>query len=252
MFHIKVPVRVGLGRLIYNMIDISNELENAKTADVLTFIVSAFLLVVLDHVINPVVKAKVKVVVPSNLILTFIACMVSYSLDLHAKFDIAVVGTVSSVPPTPPLKQLWYVRQRSETFNDSLLQAVMVFSISFSMAMLMEKLHDFELDFNRELIAYGMCNLGSSFVSLQTSCTSPYRTNVLSNCGTKTTFHGIPTAVVLLCTLILLADTFRPLPLATLAAIIIVNTSYFVKEVWSFGSLVVVGNKALISPLMVK
>ena len=210
--------------LVLTLVDIGEELKNSKTADAMTFAVSISLLLLMNLVINPAIKAKVKVVLPSNLILAFIGCVVSYSLDLHAKFGIAVVGPISSEPLATKLPPLTDLKLSKSILYDSLLQAVIVFTMSISMAMLMEKLHDYELDINKELIAYGMCNLCSSFFEVQSSCTSPNRTKVLSSCGAKTTFNGISTVLVLLCTVTVLEDTFQSIPLATLAAMVIVGT----------------------------
>ncbi|RUS81055.1 hypothetical protein EGW08_011174 [Elysia chlorotica] len=230
VFHIKVPVQSGFGRLVRNLIYVAKSLGKSNFADTAVCIVSGTTLLFIDKSLNPNMRAKIGWTLPSNLVLVILGCVISYVLDLKSSWKIAVVGPVKGALPTPG-----FPIHDSSVFTgilyDSLLHAVIVFTVSISMAMLMEKMHGFELDANKELIAYGMCNLFSSFFTVQTSSASPPRTMVLNQSAVKTTFNGLPTALVLLASVTFLSSVFEPLPLATLAAMIIVAVFDVLKQV---------------------
>ena len=226
-------MRSGYGKLVFTLMDIAKELKHSRVADAVACILSISFLVTMEEVINPAVKSKAKFILPSNLILVLIGCLVSHFLNLHDNLDIAVVGPIAGELPVPELPHVTDLNLFTEIIKDSLVQAVIVFTMSISMAMLMEKLHSYELEPNKELIAYGMCNLCSSFFAVQSSSVSPPRTMVLSSSGAKTTLNGIPTVLVLLCSVTFLAGMFQPLPLATLAAMVIVATIGILKQVRS-------------------
>ena len=223
-------MRSGFGKLPRTLVDVTSNFSNTNLADTAVCIVSATTLVVMDRALNPNIKAKVGVSLPSNLILVILGCFVSYVLNLQGTLKIAVVGPITGEFPTPSLP-LMDLSVFSGVLHESVLQAVIVFTMSISMAMLMEKIHGYNLDANQELIAYGMCNLFSSFYTVQASSVSPPRTMVLSNSGARTTMNGLPTVLVLLGSVTFISNMFEPLPLATLAAMIIVAVIDILKQV---------------------
>lgn len=77
------------------------------------------------------------------------------------------------------------------------------------------------VDATQEIIALGCCNLLGCFVSSMPVTGSFTRTAVNSASGSRTPFGGIVTGVLVLLSIGFLTDTFRYIPKATLAAIII-------------------------------
>ncbi|GFO49369.1 sulfate transporter, partial [Plakobranchus ocellatus] len=221
VFHIKIKAYSGLGKLVFTVIDVMNGLRNTNIADTIVCIVSASELLSMNYFINPKLKELFGFMLPSNLFLVIAASVLSYIFNLHAAWNIAVVGKFDTSLPMPGLP-LFDIEAVSGMLYDSLTQAVIIFTMSISMAMLMAKLHSYELDSNRELVAYGACNLCSSFFTVQSSSVSPPRTMILSNSGARTTFNGVSTVIAMIVSIRFVGWIFWPLPLATLAAMIIV------------------------------
>lgn len=230
VLHVKIPVRSGFGKLIRTIIDVIESIPKTNIPDTVVCMVSIIVLVFMDRVLGPIFKAKLGVRLPSNLLLVILGCGISHVADLNGSWGISVVGPISADLPTPHLPQM-DAAVVTGVLYDSLIQAVIVFTMSISMAMLMEKIHGYDLDANRELIAYGMCNLGSSFFTVQSNSVSPPRTMVLHQSGAKTTLNGIHTVVLLLCSTSFLSGMFQPLPLATLAAMILVAVMDVLKQI---------------------
>ncbi|XP_018563079.1 sodium-independent sulfate anion transporter-like isoform X3 [Anoplophora glabripennis] len=82
------------------------------------------------------------------------------------------------------------------------------------------------LDATQELIALGMCNIMASFVQSMPITGSFTRTAVNNASGVKTTAGGIITGAMVLLALGFLTSTFRYIPKATLAAVIMVAMYY--------------------------
>ncbi|XP_018563097.1 sodium-independent sulfate anion transporter-like isoform X2 [Anoplophora glabripennis] len=82
------------------------------------------------------------------------------------------------------------------------------------------------LDATQELIALGMCNIMASFVQSMPITGSFTRTAVNNASGVKTPAGGIVTGAIVLLALGFLTTTFRYIPRATLAAVIVVAMYY--------------------------
>lgn len=82
------------------------------------------------------------------------------------------------------------------------------------------------LDATQELIALGMCNIMASFVQSMPITGSFTRTAVNNASGVKTPAGGIVTGALVLLALGFLTSTFRYIPRATLAAVIVVAMYY--------------------------
>ncbi|GFO05930.1 sulfate transporter [Plakobranchus ocellatus] len=222
MFHTKLDRHSGIGKLLYTTRDVVNSFSELNVKETVVCLSSVSTLLFMDIIIKPRWRSRYGFNLPTNLVLVVGASSISFLMDLQARWEIAVVGQAGSRfhYPGHPIFDTEVIRG---IFYDSLAQAVIIFTMSISMAMLMAKLHSYDLDSNRELVAYGACNLLSSFFRVQTSSASPAGTLVLNDVGAKTTFNGLSTAVMLLGSVTFLVPVFHFLPLATLAAMIIVT-----------------------------
>ncbi|CAL1543425.1 unnamed protein product [Lymnaea stagnalis] len=170
-------------------------------------------------VINPRLKAKLGFDLPINLILVIMLTIISHFADFHKKFHVSVVGEVPFGMPTPGIPNFAIL---PNIYVDILVLTTISFAMTISMAMLMAKIHGYDIDSNQELIAYGICNVGCSFFFSQATSVSPPRTMILSNTGAKTMLNGIPT-VLFLFIMFFAGGMLEALPIPYLAAMIIVS-----------------------------
>ncbi|XP_058118321.1 sodium-independent sulfate anion transporter-like [Anopheles ziemanni] len=93
------------------------------------------------------------------------------------------------------------------------------------------------IDATQELIALGLCNIFSSFVSSMPITGSFTRTAVNNNSGVRTPLGGVATGVLVLMSLGLLTDTFYFIPKSVLAGVMIAAMFFMVEfhaaaEIW--------------------
>lgn len=93
------------------------------------------------------------------------------------------------------------------------------------------------VDASQEMLAVGVCNIMSSFVSALPNTASYTRTALNNASGVKTTLGGAVTGSLVLLTLAFLAETFYYIPKSTLSAIIISAMIFLVDyerigEIW--------------------
>ncbi|XP_059148515.1 sulfate transporter-like, partial [Physella acuta] len=218
VFHIKVKTHSGAGKLIKTYRDIFKEIHNTNYLDVIISITSIVVLLFFVVFANPRCKRRYGYEPPINLILVILFTFVSYVTDLNKKYGVNIVGHVPLGFPKPELPDFLAIGQ---IFGDTIVLTMIVFAMTISMAMLMAKIHGYDVDSNKELIAYGICNLGSSFFKCQVSSVSPPRTMILSNAGTKTVLNGVVTAAFLFC-MFFAGTLLETLPIPYLAAMIMV------------------------------
>ena len=208
-----------MGKLVYTTIDIFTNIADTRLGDVVVGIVCGSILLGVNIGVNKRYKHKLKVPIPIELIVVVLSTLVSHFADFNGRFNINVVGDIPQGMPTPSLPPLHIVPRVAK---DSFVTAILIFALTISMGKLTAKLHDIEIDDNQELVAYGLCQLVGSVFQNFFSSISPPRTMLLSSMGAKSTLNGLPSAAFILLVLLVLGQLFVSLPIAMLAAMIIV------------------------------
>uniref|UniRef100_A0A3Q3GW66 Chloride anion exchanger-like n=1 Tax=Labrus bergylta TaxID=56723 RepID=A0A3Q3GW66_9LABR len=157
---------------------------------------------------------------PLALIYTIIACGVSYGFNFEKTFDVAIVGKMVSGYESP-------IAPNIEVFKESAVEAfpaaIVGFAVAFSVAKVYSIKHDYTIDGNQELIAFGVSNIfGASFRSFAAS-TALSRTAVQESSGGRTQVAGLISALMAMIVTLALGFLLEPLPRAVLGALVIVN-----------------------------
>ncbi|XP_041366824.1 sulfate anion transporter 1-like [Gigantopelta aegis] len=143
--------------------------------------------------------------VPIDLILVIIATIISHFAEFERRFGIHVVGDIPSGMPVPRVPNLSVLGRIGQ---DSFIIAILAFAMTISMAKLCAALHDYEIDSNQELVAYGATNLLASFFQCFPMCVAPPRTMILSSLGARSTLNAIPAAIFILVVLLVAGHLF--------------------------------------------
>ena len=120
---------------------------------------------------------------------------------------------------------------------DGFVISVVAFAVNISLAKLFSQKHDYPMDANQELLAYGVQNIVGGFFSCFVSAASLGRSLIQENLG-RTQITSVISCAIILLVLTVLAPLFEPLPNAVLAAIIIVairrlfKNFMLVKQLW--------------------
>lgn len=213
---ISVPLISGAGKLILLYIEIFKRITTANVASIIISLICIIILIIVKDCINEKCKDKMKMPVPIDLILIIVATLISHFGRLSQQFGVSIVNDIPSGIPAPSLPRL-----SVDYLGQSFITAIIVFVLTISMARVCEIKHDYQVNDNQELVAYGMANFVGSFFGCFPSCTAPPRTMLLSALGAKTTLNGVFTTIFILLVLLLIGPLFTSLPQAVLAVMVI-------------------------------
>ncbi|RXN21245.1 chloride anion exchanger-like protein [Labeo rohita] len=205
--------------IIYTLIAVFSRITNTNVADLVTSIVIMALVLIVKE-INDRFKSKLPVPIPIEVIMTVIACGVSYAFNFEERFDVVVVGEMVNGYETPIAPNLEVVK---ESAVEAFPMAIVGFAVAFSVAKVYSVKHDYTIDGNQELLAFGVSNMfGASFRSFAAS-TALSRTAIQESTGGKTQIAGVLSAIMVLIVIVAVGFLLEPLPRSVLGALVIVN-----------------------------
>ncbi|CAN9508080.1 unnamed protein product [Ophioblennius macclurei] len=224
---LEVPGLSGPFSIIYTLEIIFNKIMSSNVCDM---VISLVIMVVVFAVkeLNDRYKSKLPFPIPIEVIMTVIACGVSYAFDFRTKYGIAVVGYIPSgyEPPMAPSVHL-FKDMAMEAFS----MAIVGFAVAFSVAKVYSVKHDYAIDGNQELIAFGVSNIfGATFKSLAAS-TALSRSAVQESTGGKTQVAGLLSAVIVMIVTLAAGFLLDPLPKSVLGALVIINLKGMLMQV---------------------
>ncbi|GLD48060.1 chloride anion exchanger-like protein [Lates japonicus] len=205
--------------IIYTLEKIFVQITSTNICDlVMSILIMAMVFIVKE--LNDMYKAKLPVPIPIEVIMTVIACGVSYGFNFEKRYGVEIVGKMVSGYESPMAPNV-------EVFQESAVEAfpiaIVGFAVAFSVAKVYSIKHDYTIDGNQELIAFGVSNIfGASFRSFAAS-TALSRTAVQESSGGKTQIAGLISAMMAMIVTVALGFLLEPLPRSVLGALVIVN-----------------------------
>ncbi|XP_012935752.1 prestin isoform X2 [Aplysia californica] len=229
IFGISMGRYSGAFKLIFSYRDIFKNLPDTNAVTFIASLVCMVLLFVTKEYINnnPKIKPKLKMPVPVELIVVVLGTVISHFVKLEETYEVKIVGDIPVGIPEPNLKAFAFL---SRVVSDAIAIAIVAFAISVSMAKIFAKKHEYEVDSNQELLAYGLCNIFSSFFSSFVSAVSLSRSLVQENVGGRTQVTGLVSSALLLVVLLVVGPYFKTLPNCILASIILVALKGMFKQ----------------------
>ncbi|XP_056093272.1 solute carrier family 26 member 3 [Rhinichthys klamathensis goyatoka] len=205
--------------IVYTLVEVFSRITNTNVADLVTSIVIMSLVLIVKE-INDRFKSKLPVPIPIEVIMTVIACGVSYAFNFEERFDVVVVGEMVNGYESPVAPNLEVIE---ESAVEAFPMAIVGFAVAFSVAKIYSVKHDYTIDGNQELIAFGVSNMfGASFRSFAAS-TALSRTAIQESTGGKTQIAGVLSAMMVLIVIVAVGFLLEPLPRSVLGALVIVN-----------------------------
>ncbi|XP_045166234.2 prestin-like isoform X2 [Mercenaria mercenaria] len=221
VFGVQTARYSGVFKLVYTYRDFFTNIESTNIVTLLLSVVCVAVLYCTSRFINqnPKLKPKMFMPVPIELIVVVLGTVISYALNLENTHDVVVVSDIPTGLPVPNTKCFTRI---SSVISDAIALAIVIFAISISMGKLLAKKHDYEVDANQELMAYGISTVVSSFLSSAAPSASLSRSLVQERVGGRTQVAGLVSCCLLLVVLLAIGPYFRTLPNSVLASIIIV------------------------------
>ena len=165
--NIKVFPYSGAGKVVKTYIGLFKNIEEINFADFIICWISIGILLIVAFV-NEKYKSKLKVPIPIHLFLVILSTLISQYAELESRFGIAVVGKVATGFLTPAVPE---TSTMGRLAMDAFVIAIISYAFSIAMAKLMSKQHNYQIDDNQELVAYGLCNFIGSFFQCLPNCT---------------------------------------------------------------------------------
>ncbi|XP_034528838.1 chloride anion exchanger-like isoform X2 [Notolabrus celidotus] len=222
-----VPGISGPLSLIYTLEIIFNKISSTNVCDVVISLVIMVVVFIVKE-LNDRYKSKLPVPIPIEVIMTVIVCGVSYAFNFKDRFGVDVVGHIPKGYETPIAPDLQIFEG---TAVEAFPMAIVGFAVAFSVAKVYSVKHDYIIDGNQELIAFGVSNIfGASFKSFAAS-TALSRSAVQESTGGKTQIAGLLSAIVVMIVTLAIGFLLQPLPKSVLGAVIIVNLKGMLMQV---------------------
>jgi len=159
---------------------------------------------------------------PAELIVAIASTVASYALSLEDCPGpcIKVLGKVPAGLPGfhfPDVTRF----DLGKLMPSAFLVALMTYIISMSISKVFGRRFGYNIDSNQELLALGFANVAGCISSGYPAAASLSRTAIVASSGAATPLHGLTTAGVVALVLLFCVDLVKPLPLAALAAIVV-------------------------------
>ncbi|XP_076153648.1 chloride anion exchanger-like [Alosa pseudoharengus] len=214
-----VPGISGPLSLIYTLEKIFSQITSTNICDLVMSMVIMLAVFVVKE-INDKYKSKLPVPIPIEVIMTIIACGVSYGFNFKERFRIDVVGQMVKGYESPMLPN---VEVMECSIAEAIPMAIVGFAVGFSVAKVFAVKHDYVIDGNQELVAFGASNIvGASFRSFVAS-TALSRTAVQESTGGKTQIASLVSAMMAMIVTVAIGFLLEPLPKSVLGALVIIN-----------------------------
>ncbi|KAM4782561.1 chloride anion exchanger [Cyanocitta cristata] len=219
MFQLSVPGYNKPFGIIYTLESIFSQITETNIADLVTSLVVLLIVFVVKEM-NDRYKEKLPTPIPIELLMTVLAALVSHFVNFEEKFNVAVVGKLEEGFQTPVAPDLGILQK---CIGDGISIAIVAFAVAFSVAKVYSIKHDYPLDGNQELIAFGLGNIvGGSFKGFASS-TALSRSGVQESTGGKTQIAGIISSVIVLVVILAIGFLLAPLQKSVLASLALGN-----------------------------
>ncbi|KAI5617885.1 solute carrier family 26 (anion exchanger), member 3 isoform X2, partial [Silurus asotus] len=217
VFGLNVPGKSGAFNIFFTLEKVFTQIHKTNIADLLTSIIIMVVVYIVKELND---RFKLPLPIPIEIIMTIIACGCSYGFNFEERYNVTVIGQMVDGFEAPFAPNVEVMKQGAV---DAFPIAIVGFAVAFSVAKVYSVKHDYIIDGNQELIAFGASNIfGASFRSFAAS-TALSRTAVQESTGGKTQIAGLISAIIVLIVTVGIGFLLEPLPRSVLGALVIVN-----------------------------
>ncbi|XP_038834094.1 pendrin-like [Salvelinus namaycush] len=209
----------GCFSILYTLIDVFTNIRQTNRADLVAGLLTIVIVMAVKEV-NSKFRHKIPVPIPIEVIVTVVAAGISYAIELESRYGASIVHSIPRgfAPAQPPNTELlWNI------LGSSFSTAVVGYAVAVSVAKVYAAKHDYTIDGNQELIAFGFSNVFCGCFSGFVASTALSRTAVQESTGGKSQVAGIISAVMVMIVILALGNLLEPLQKSVLAAIVIAN-----------------------------
>lgn len=216
---LKIPRHQGPGVVVVTWFNIFANIHKTNFCDLITSAICISVLVA-GKELQERYKDRLKIPLPTELMVVAAATLASHFGDLNSKYDSSVSGYIPTgfIPPRAPNLDVM-----PRIALDAVALSVISFAFTVSLSEMMAKKHGYSVRPNQEMLAIGFCNIIPSFFHCFTTSAALAKTMVKDSTGCQTQVSSLISALVVLLVLLFFAPFFYSLQKCVLACIIIVS-----------------------------
>uniref|UniRef100_A0A672NK92 Solute carrier family 26 member 4 n=1 Tax=Sinocyclocheilus grahami TaxID=75366 RepID=A0A672NK92_SINGR len=206
---------------------VSRNINQTNIADLIAGLLTIFIVMAVKE-INTKFQHKIPVPIPIEVIVTVIASAISHVMDLNSLYGASIVHSLPrgfAPPQTPNIALIGNI------LGSSFSTAVVGYAVAVSVAKVYAAKHDYTVDGNQELIAFGVSNIFGGCFSSFVASTALSRTAVQESTGGKSQVAGLLSAIIVLVVISGIGFLLEPLPKSVLGAVVIVNLKGMLMQV---------------------
>ncbi|BHF65754.1 hypothetical protein SprV_0200876700 [Sparganum proliferum] len=227
LFGVKIPSYYGPGNLVMSYYAILSRLAQTNIATLVISIICIAVLYLFRNLINPRFRKRFKFPIPAEILIVAVATIVSTFAQLNERYGIKIVGEIPRGLPVPTVPSFGMF---NEVIGDIFVIAIVTFAISASLVKLYATEYGYDVLYNQELVALGICNIFGSFFQCIASCGALARSTVVVSVGMVSQIASLVSCIIILFILYVIGPYLESLPQAVLSSIIVVAlTSTFMK-----------------------
>ncbi|XP_069999159.1 prestin isoform X3 [Penaeus vannamei] len=219
LFGLHIQRYSGPLKIIYTYRDIIQQLLKSNPAAMVASMITIGALTFNNEVIKPKLREKTKIPIPIELIAVILGTVASYFGELSENYGIRIVGEIPTglpEPEAPPFELL------PKVVVDAFIITIVAYTISFSMAKIFAKKHNYEVDAAQELYSQSASNVFGSFFGCAPIAASLSRSLIQEAVGGVTQITSLISCSLLLLVLLFVGPVFEKLPNCVLSSIIVV------------------------------
>ncbi|XP_060852779.1 prestin isoform X2 [Rhopalosiphum padi] len=216
---VKIENHNGLFQIVLTYYDIANRIRDVNFATITVSIITVVLLLSYNMHLKAFINKRLFMPVPIELITIVIGTALFQFTTFSEDYQIKLIGEIERGLPDfkpPPVNLLMSV------ITESVIIAIVAYSITMSMALLFSEKLKYTIDTNQELLAQGVGNVFGSFFSCLPFAASLSRSATQQTVGGRTQMASIVSAGLLVAVVLWIGHLFQPLPRCVLASITIV------------------------------
>ncbi|XP_059904615.1 LOW QUALITY PROTEIN: pendrin-like [Gadus macrocephalus] len=205
--------------IFYTLSDVVVNIRHSNMADLVAGLLTIAVVMVVKE-INARFQHRIPVPIPIEVIVTVLALRPVLLRDLQSRYGANIVPRIPRgfAPPGAPDTALF-----PELLGASVATAVVAYAVAVSVAKVYAAKHDYTIDGNQELLAFGVSNVFCGYFSSFVASTALSRTAIQESTGGRSQVAGVLSALIVMVVVLALGQLLEPLQKSVLAAIVIAN-----------------------------